>query len=471
MPLKDIETIVFVMLENRAFDHVVGYLSTAATAINGQPPMAIEGLRDDPAWLAAHANIRAGTTYPVHRLGPDVQTIDDPPHDSTTIAQQIGPSLGMTGFVDSYMTRQPQPADPGVVMGHYGPDAVPMFDFLARNFVLCDHWYAALPTGTQANRLMAMSGESLILDNASVFLPEQPLVYDWLTTNKVAWCAYQWGDFFPFFSLVPRLLPEITTSLALSAMGGRGRFRRYSQFAAEWAGSEAMPSVIFIEPEYTDGPHGTPNDDHPPTGVAKGQALLQDVYTTLTANAARWQNTMMIVTYDEHGGFFDHVSPLPMPTTVGGHAIATTGVRVPAFIVSPHVAPGVPFSGKLDHTSFLQLLADRFTPGQDYSPAVATRQARLDRLSTVLTQIPGSLSATPAVPAGQGAQIASNAAALPASSGTSDASGATDTTLAFRAVAAKIASDHPDLLGGGGWTSLAHYIATGPHGASPIERK
>jgi phospholipase C len=93
MPLKDIETIVFVMLENRAFDHVVGYLSTAATAINGQPPMAIEGLRDDPAWLAAHANIHAGTTYPVHRLGPDVQTIDDPPHDSTTIAQQIGPSL------------------------------------------------------------------------------------------------------------------------------------------------------------------------------------------------------------------------------------------------------------------------------------------------------------------------------------------------------------------------------------------
>jgi phospholipase C len=464
MPLADIETIVFVMLENRAFDHVVGYLSTSAAAVNGGAPMAIEGLRDDPAWLAAHANSHAGIAYPIHRLGPEVQTIDDPPHDSTTIAMQIGSASGMTGFVDSYMTRRPPPADPGRVMGHYGPDAVPMFDFLARNFVLCDHWFAALPTGTQANRLMAMSGESLILDNASVFLPDQTLVYDWLTTNQVAWCAYQWGDFFPFFSLVPRLLPEITTSLALSALGGRGRFRRYSRFAAEWAGSEAMPSVIFIEPEYTDGPHGTPNDDHPPTGVAKGQALLHDVYATLTSNPARWRNTLMIVTYDEHGGFFDHVAPLPMPTQVAGHAIATTGVRVPAFIVSPHVAPGVPFSGRLDHTSFLQLLADRFTPGRDYSPAVAARQARLDRLSTVLTQLPGAVPETPALQAGQAAMIASQAAALPASAGTSDAGSAADTTLAFQGVAAKIASDHPDLLNGGGWDSLAGYLAGGAPG-------
>jgi len=101
-----------------------------------------------------------------------------------------------------------------------------------------------------------------------------------------------------------------------------------------------MPQVIFIEPEYTDGPHFDPNDDHPPTGIAKGQSFLADIYTKLVANPQRWANMLMIVTYDEHGGFFDHLAPLPIPGAAGGTSFATTGVRVPGLVVSPHVAPG-----------------------------------------------------------------------------------------------------------------------------------
>lgn len=462
MPLHDIETIVFVMLENRSFDHALGYLSTKAA----NPPLEVDGIRDDPTWLRAHVNVHAGKRYPIHALGPEMQRMDDPPHDHAAIALQIGtPSqpggaAPMNGFVASYMRRRTPPADPSAVMGYYTGAAVPTFDFFARNYAVCDHWFAALPTGTQANRLMAMGGSSGILDNASVFLPDQPLAYDWLTAHGVPWCAYQWGDFLPFFTLMPRWLPEITTSLALSVLGGRGRFRRYAHFQEHWLDSAPMPSVIFIEPEYTDGPHAAPNDDHPPTGIAKGQAFLADLYTALIANPARWRNTMLVVAYDENGGFFDHVPPLNIGANVGGFPIATTGVRVPAFVVSPHVAPGIPFTAPLDHTSFLQLLADRFNPGQSYSADVGARQSQLGRLSTVLTQVPSEAVTGPSIPTAATVGLVAMDAAGPASSGQADSPGSTRTAQAFDNAARKMANDHPELLAGAGWSKLANYVAT-----------
>jgi len=217
-----------------------------------------------------------------------------------------------------------------------------------------------------------------------------------------------------------------------------------------------MPSVIFVEPEYTDGPHSTPNDDHPPTGIARGQALLADLYGCLIANPVRWRNTMLIVTYDEHGGFYDHVPPLRIGASVGGFPIETTGVRVPAFVVSPQVAPGVPFTDALDHTSFLQLLADRFNPGQGYSAEVSARQARLGRLSTVLTQTPDDGPALPP-PVADAAQLM--AAAAPVSSGVADSVGAEKTARAFHNVALKVAADHGELLAAPEWSRLRTYVA------------
>jgi phospholipase C len=460
MALKDIETVIVVILENRSFDHMLGYLSLAST----REPMPVDGLRDDPAWRQAHASSSQGTLYPIHPLGADVQTIDDPPHEQRTIALQIdtppaADAAGrMGGFVESYMTRSPPPDDRSRVMGYYTEAGVPIFDFFARNFAVCDHWFSALPTGTQANRLMAMSGESGIVDNAPVYLPAQDLVYDWLTAHGVPWCAYQSGDFFPFFSLMPDWLPEITTSLTLSDLGGRGRFRRYSRFHEHWGADDPMPSVIFIEPEYTDGPHGDPNDDHPPTGVAKGQAFLADIYRTLTGNLERWRNAMMIVTYDEHGGFFDHVPPLPIATSVAGFQFTSTGVRVPALVISPHVPPGSVFSGNLDHTSVLQMLADRFHPNADYSAAVGARQPQLARLAAVLLEQAPEIARAPAIPAAALAAIDTAAAGASAPS-RGAAPGAAANAQAFASVAVKAAQDHPDLMVGHGWDAVQSFVA------------
>lgn len=461
MALTDIDTIVIAIMENRSFDHMLGYLRLDETP----HPLPLEGLRSEPGWRSARANRHAGTAFPVHRLAADQQTIADPPHGHAAIALQIsrppvGPGLtAMGGFVESYATlSKAPPPDPGAVMGYYDAAAVPTFDFLARNFCVCDRWYAALPLGTQANRLMAMSGESRLIDNSGLFLPEQPLVYDWLTTNKVHWCAYQSGNFFPFFSLMAKWLPEIATSLTLSALGGRGRFRRYKRFREEWQSPKDMPSVIFVEPEYGDGPHETPNDDHPPTGVAPGQALLADLYATLASNPARWQKTLLIVTYDEHGGFYDHVQPMPMPTAIAGVMIPSTGVRVPALLVSPHVAPGHVFSEPLDHTSVLQLLDDRFAGGRGYSSAVVKRQASLGRIAHALSAQPRV--ATPALP--MLPARAAEATAIRVETAAAATAPDTPNAAAFDAAARKFAIEHPDLLMQPGWEDVRRYLAVRP---------
>jgi phospholipase C len=423
-------------------------------------------LRDDPVWLDAHANEDPRPNRPAIRpspLNPSMQTIDDPPHDARSISTQIktpahaGPPTRMGGFVKSYAAAAP--SDLTRVMGYYKAASVPIFDFFARNFVVCDNWFCPLPSGTQPNRLMAMSGKSRIKDNATLALPKQPLVYDWLNAHQIPWCSYQWAGL-PFFTLMLDWAPSIVASL--NDPFNLGSFRRYEGFHEQWNAGQT-PSVIFIEPKYTDDKisWAAPNDDHPPTGVAKGQDFLKEIYRTLTSDAARWARTLMIVTYDEHGGFFDHVDPLPITTTAGGFQFTTTGPRVPAFVISPHVASGAVFHNKLDHTSVLQLLAERFTPGQPYSAEVSARQQHLEPLSAVLTPPPAQ-ARVPAIPPGVRALTHVLAATAPISPVGATAPKETETAVAFDRVAHEIASRHPELLTGPAGEAIANYVAKVP---------
>ena len=395
MALADIKKFVIVMLENRSFDHVCGYLSLPSA----NPPLQVDGLQDNAAWLGQYQNDdQDGTPRPIHLLDPSVQNITDPPHEDVNIHSQINtPTHGalsatMGGFVKSYWHAAPQPPDRSLVMGYYDKRAVPVFDFFARNFAICDHWFSPLPAGTQTNRLMAMSGESQIHQNVSdpLDFPNQRLLYDWVddVLGQNHWCSFQW-DGVPFFSMMASWWPRIMAGL--NDPSNLGEFRRYDRFGEQWQSGDAIPDVVFIEPKYTDDPTFSfkpRNDDHCPTGVTEGQKFLADIYNVIVSNNDLWKSTMLIVTYDEHGGFFDHVTPLSVPAQAGGINLATTGVRVPAFVISPYVKPGSVFSDVVDSTSILQLLADRFTPGTPYSPAVGARQAYFKPLSTILDNPP-----------------------------------------------------------------------------------
>jgi phospholipase C len=473
MPLDQVEHIVIVLLENRSFDHLLGYLELGGKPVNGIPADAQARER----W----ANRYNGGDYRLTALDASVQAIDDPPHDREPIAIQIGtPTAGgapqMGGFVASYATRATPPSDLGRVMGYYDARAVPTYDFLAREFAICSRWHASLPSGTQANRLMAMAGESAIDDNVSSALPEQRLVYDWLNDRGVPWAVYAHG-LFPFFALMPSWSVPMANSMVLSHLGNDGHFRHFGRLAQDWQSGGTVPGVIFVEPEYTDGPHTAPNDDHAPTGISAGQAFVAQIYNILISNPARWQKTVMIVTYDEHGGFFDHVPPLQIAAGAGGRPFASTGVRVPALVVSPLVPRGEVFNIPLDHTSILQLIADKFDHVASYSPAVTARQAALGRLSTCLLDTPrggdplaADAGATPvsgaAVPAGGSAQTgpasspARSAQQPPASQAGPDLRPApvmTDTAQAFHTLALKLADDHPTLLHSPAYEPLARY--------------
>jgi phospholipase C len=386
MALADIDHIVVLMQENRSFDHVLGYLAL------GNPPAPVDGIGDQ-AWADRHANGFGGVLHRSHPLPAALQALDDPRHGYGAIATQIDtPSAGgvpMGGFVESYATQPhdtPKPQHRDRVMGYYEADGVPTYDFLARNFVVCDRWFSALPAGTQANKLLALGAVPDRLGNR-IQIPRQPLVYDWLhDLGKDNWCVYQWGAL-SFACLVEGWLGKVARSLILSDYGVDDQpFRHFKRFEKEWRSSKTLPPVIFLEPEYSGTPQSDdPNDDHAPTGMARGQAFVAEIYNALISNPARWARTVFIITYDEHGGFFDHVPPPAAPQIqIEAETIRRLGVRVPALVVSPLVQPGQVCSDVFDHTAILELIAEKFGKPQ-YSALTAARRDMLGgRLSTLL---------------------------------------------------------------------------------------
>ena len=264
-----------------------------------------------------------------------------------------------------------------LVMSYFGREQAPMNDFFARHYAICDQWFSSLPAGTQPNRLMSMSGYSLIDVNHHE-LPEQYLLYDWLRDHNVRWRVYHQG--IPFFSMMLKWIPEILLS---------GHFRSFDQLESDLASTppDEFPQVILVEPTYQDAPHlGWSTDEHAPSGISNGQEFLMQVYNAVTNSLSFWRGAVMIVDYDEHGGFFDHVSPPMIPTAVPANAtydtpFASLGVRIPNYVISPFVRAGSVHHNLLDHTSVLKLIGERFGTNASYSTLVDARP--VESLSSV----------------------------------------------------------------------------------------
>jgi len=371
-PLSQIDTIVIVMMENRSFDHLLGYLSLSP---HNRP---IDGLINQLGWPPAFVVPYNNSAYTPWHLANAYTTLPgDPPHERVNIATQLAPLTNPpsppTGFINSCPLSMDDVAGTNrpLVMAYHDQGEVPTADFFADQYTVCDRWFAPLPAGTQANRLMALSGYSLIDTNHSyTLLSRQTTVYDWLTSHGIRWRVYHENA--PFIMAMDDWVVKWTAS---------ENFRLTADLARDVANEDAstFPQVIFVEPTYTSFPHlGQSDDDHPSTPIAFGQGFLQRTYNAITANPVRWGKTLMIVTYDEHGGFFDHVAPLPVTTPIPPGAeyqvpMTTTGVRVPGFLISPWIQAGGVHSEPIDHTAILALLGKRFSPDGVYSAAVTAR--------------------------------------------------------------------------------------------------
>jgi phospholipase C len=397
--LDELQTIVIVMFENRSFDHLLGHLSMPEHGGRSD----VEGLvnpKDNPAYVNFHGG-EGFSLFPRR----DAVFPHDLPHGRASVGAQLAPApsgrFSMSGFVEAYVQSTGSPLQDSPPMGFLTPADVPTSSFLASEYVVCDHWFAPLPTDTHPNRCVAFSGESLIDDTQVRVIPANPgtLLFDWLDAHQVPWRVYHCG--LSFFTLFGR--PDLVLGPS---------FHSFRSLPAHMAAAPAPgdPQVIVIEPEYADSPvhfGRAPNDNHPPLPIGPGENFLREIYTALTANADRWARTLLVVTHDEHGGFFDHVAPPAMETPPPANALfsapfQTLGPRVPTLVASPWVARGKAVKDRMDHTSILQLLSEKFAGTTAYSPEVERRKRQgVVSLSAVLTAGPGTArTAVPSPPQG-----------------------------------------------------------------------
>jgi len=246
---------------------------------------------------------------------------------------------------------------------------------------------------------MSISGTTLI-DATSVIkppfhlLPDQRTMFDWLDGKGQPFEIYVDAD----------EIADVGPPSGLLLMKSQWKHvlrhaHTLDELQSRWQSDSPAPSVIYCEPFFNDfaiaiGLHG--NCNHPPLPLAYGENYLRRVYLALTSNSAKWARTVLIVCYDEHGGFFDHVVPPGMRFEVPAGSnwadrspFATLGVRIPGIVVSPLVELQSAFHGLLDHTSILQLLVERFGAPQDLSffgDAVSRKNNRVLSISDVLTR-------------------------------------------------------------------------------------
>ncbi|HEX4260320.1 MAG TPA: alkaline phosphatase family protein [Acetobacteraceae bacterium] len=338
-----IEHIVVLMMENACFDRMLGCMAERHPGLEGVDPA---HPRTNPDPDTGRAVAQGVTTS---------RNIDrDPKHYTHNSLHQVNGGA-MDGFVSDFVRNYPRSTDEErrEVMAYYPRGFLPALHTLAENFVVCDHWFSSIPGPTWANRLFAHSGTSLghveepgILFTSRLHIYPQPTLYTEMAQAGVPWRIY-YGD-------VPQSL------VLLRQLEHLGNYRRFAHWDADIAAGD-LPAYTFIEPTYF-GPHQ--NDQHPPHDVLRGDELIAGVYNALRSNAALFAKTLLIVVYDEHGGFYDHLSP---PATVAPdehtarYAFDRLGVRVPAILVSPLLDAGV-HSPVLDHTGLLTMASEQW-PG------------------------------------------------------------------------------------------------------------
>lgn len=335
---SQIDHIVIVTMENRSFDHLLGWLPHA----NGIPA---QGL----SYPDAH-----GVNHPVYSLtsGPTSPSVDytgcgHPDPDHSYIGSRVCYNSGaMNGFLldtsnDIYC------------IGYYNASDIPFYAALAQNYTAYDNWHAAILGPTFPNRMFLWAAQTDRLGD-TVSLSNLPTIFDALAKKNVSHRYY--------FNNVPYLALWGFKYLFSTSL--------FANFLSD-AASGNLPSVSFIDPVYTVLDDGTGNDDHPHADIRNGDAFLSRVYRAL-AEGPNWAKTVLIVTFDEWGGFFEHIAPprVAAPanspdTDLDAQHRALLGFRVPTVIASPFTKrtagqPNRVDDNLYDHTAALKLIEWRF---------------------------------------------------------------------------------------------------------------
>jgi phospholipase C len=431
MPDPRIRHVFVLMLENRSFDHMLGF--------SGIP--GIDGLSGN------ESNVDAATGRTV-RVSADaaLALTADPPHEYQNVVRQLCGAGGsyakgvtLSGFVDSFrdVGHGATAFDAAAIMRCQPPSQVPVLTMLAREFAVCDRWFSSLPGPTWPNRFFvhaATSGGLFRSPSAAETVSSELLgpgftfrngtIFDRLTKAKQWWRVYH-GDHLPQVQAISGMLSRRMFT---------DHFEDFSEFSADVARADYPFAYTFIEPNY--GHDSSVNvaidfargdSDHPIGSVAGGESLIKKVYEAIRSSPI-WSSSLLIITYDEHGGFYDHVPP-PAAVPPGddnrnsGHnpgedpklggnlgtgtfAFDRYGVRVPAVVVSPFIARGTVAHEVFDHSSIvatvlrdhgLDPLTERDRQANDLRSLLTLAQPRADAPARLPDPV-YAVSSAPSVP-------------------------------------------------------------------------
>lgn len=333
---QPIKTIVVLVLENRSFDHMLGWMKrTINPNING-----VTGRECNP--------VSTNETDPeMICFTDDAEFVDpDPGHSFEAVQQQVfgsGTVPTMTGFVEQALTMSRNLSE--TVMKGFRPESVPVYATLVSEFAVFDRWFSSIPGPTQPNRLFVYSATSHgSTSNVKKLLAKglpQKTIFDSLHENGMN------------FGIYYQNIPNTLFYRNLRKLKYIFKFHQYDLKFKRDATDGKLPSLTIIEPRYFDLRGMPANDDHPSHDVANGQKLIKEVYETLRGSP-QWNETLLIITYDEHGGFYDHVKTpyinVPNPDGNTGPSpyffkFDRLGVRVPTVMVSPWIKKGTVISG------------------------------------------------------------------------------------------------------------------------------
>ncbi|MDB5691318.1 MAG: Phospholipase [Alphaproteobacteria bacterium] len=354
-----IDHVVVLMLENRSFDSMLGRLYLPGPTFDG-----LTGDESNP-WNGGQVKVWAGDA-----TTPGLMTIPKPGTGESflDISEQIfgdgaapGAPATMSGFVSNYMKRQG--VVPETPMHGFSPQQVPVITELARSFGVSDRWHASAPNQTWPNRFFVHTGTGggYVNNTASHAPYKMPTIFNRLTQKKRSWRIYR-HDVSHAAVLLSQIWSEVPDHLY-----------DFNPDFLEDARTGNLPNYSFIEPRYFVLPlTSPPNDQHPSHDVGYGERLIARCYQALRTGPG-WDRTLFIITYDEHGGIYDHVPPPAAVSPDGFHpnkfAFDRYGVRVPAVLISPWIPPGSvirPPAGAhypFDHTSILATLRNLFGLG------------------------------------------------------------------------------------------------------------
>jgi phospholipase C len=409
--LDSIDHVVLVMLENRSFDHMLGFLypkSGNFDGLDGTESNA-DASGDQVRVFPVTSGMQNAYYFPLANPAEGYKATTEQLFSSDT--PPASGDAANDGFVTSFARELQHPAHPldpklagaapASIMGMYAAETLPVLSGLAKGFAVCDGWFASVPTQTFPNRAFAVAGTSLgYTDNSAHGTPafNTPSVFGKLADAGRTWKIYGYSGRpltshdFPD-TLQPGPNGEVVSGFArFQADAVNGKLAAFSYIEPEWATYPRKtdpPAVGQADDEHN---FHIENDQHPVSNLAVGEKLLYDVYQALRSNGPAWEKTLLIITYDEHGGNYDHVHPPTgaiAPDGVIGHSgfdFTRFGVRVPAVLVSPLIPEGAilhaPGDGRppFDHTSIIATLRARFAIG-----ALGKRDAAAPDAGSVLT--------------------------------------------------------------------------------------